>query len=116
MYLPKKANSEKLVLGIHNPCRIVFFFEFADEQLLGEGKWPISLESWSLQLRSDTKMLPQLKTFFFIVTSIVYGCNAIPKTVPLFSPADPVGHKFRDLLIDGYKLYLTLGATVLLIE
>jgi hypothetical protein len=34
--LPKKANSEKLGLGIDNPCRIVFF-EFADEQVLGEG-------------------------------------------------------------------------------
>jgi nuclear transcription Y subunit beta len=26
IYLPKKANSEKLGLGIGNPCRIVFFF------------------------------------------------------------------------------------------
>jgi hypothetical protein len=34
--LPKKANSEKLGLGIDNPCRIVFF-EFADELVLGEG-------------------------------------------------------------------------------
>ncbi len=30
-------------------------------------------ESWSLQQRNDTKMSPQLKSFFFIVTSIVYG-------------------------------------------
>jgi hypothetical protein len=38
IYLPKKrANSEKLGLGIDNPCGIVFFFEFADEQVLGEG-------------------------------------------------------------------------------
>jgi hypothetical protein len=36
MYLPKEANSEKLGLGIDNPCRIGFF-EFADEQVLGEG-------------------------------------------------------------------------------
>jgi hypothetical protein len=36
IYLPKKANSEKLGLGIDNPCRIVFF-EFVDEQVLGEG-------------------------------------------------------------------------------
>jgi hypothetical protein len=36
IYLPKKANCEKLGLGINNPCRIVFF-EFADEQVLGEG-------------------------------------------------------------------------------
>ncbi len=27
----------------------------------------------SLQLRNDTKMSPQLKNFFFIVASIVYG-------------------------------------------
>ncbi len=47
-------------------------FEFADEQVLGEGLWPAFLESWSLQLRNDTKMSPQLKIFFFIVTSIVY--------------------------------------------
>ncbi len=48
------------------------FFEFADEQVLGEGKWPAFLESWSLQLCNDTKMSPQLKSFFFIDTSIVY--------------------------------------------
>jgi hypothetical protein len=36
IYLPNMANSEKLGLGIDNPCRIVFF-EFADEQVLGEG-------------------------------------------------------------------------------
>jgi hypothetical protein len=38
LFTKKKANSEKLGLGIDNPCRIVFFFfEFADEQVLGEG-------------------------------------------------------------------------------
>jgi hypothetical protein len=36
IYLPKKANSEKLGLGIGNPCRIEFF-EFANEQVLEEG-------------------------------------------------------------------------------
>jgi hypothetical protein len=35
MYLPKKANSDKLGLGIDNPCRIIF--EFANEQVLEEG-------------------------------------------------------------------------------
>jgi hypothetical protein len=40
-------------------------FELADEQVLGEGEWAAFLESWSLQLRNDTKMLPQLKSFFF---------------------------------------------------
>jgi antitoxin component of RelBE/YafQ-DinJ toxin-antitoxin module len=32
----KKANFEKLGLGIDNPCRI-FFFEVANESVLGEG-------------------------------------------------------------------------------
>jgi hypothetical protein len=36
IYLPKTVNPEKMRLGIDNPCRIVFF-EFADEQVLGEG-------------------------------------------------------------------------------
>ncbi len=66
MYLPKKVDSEKLGLGIDNPGRIVFFFfEFADEQVFGEGQWPAFLESWSLQLCNDTKMLSQLKSFVF---------------------------------------------------
>jgi hypothetical protein len=40
------VNSEKLGLEIDNSCRIVFFFfEFADEQVLGEGEWPAFLES-----------------------------------------------------------------------
>jgi hypothetical protein len=38
MYLPEKANSEKVGLKINNPCRIyIYFFEFAYEQVLGEG-------------------------------------------------------------------------------
>jgi hypothetical protein len=36
IYLPKMVNSEKLGLGLDNPCRAVLF-EFADEQMLGEG-------------------------------------------------------------------------------
>jgi hypothetical protein len=43
------------------------------------------------------------------------GCNAIPKTVPLFSPADPVGPEFGDSPIDGYNVSLTPDATVKLI-
>jgi hypothetical protein len=39
-------------------------FDFAEEQVLGEGEWPAFLESWSLQLRNETKMSPQLKSFF----------------------------------------------------
>ncbi len=49
------------------------FFDFADEQVLEEGYWPAFLESWSLQLRNDTKMLPQLNSSFFFSASIVYG-------------------------------------------
>ncbi len=37
IYLPIKANFEKLGLGIDNPCRIAFLVEFADEQVLAEG-------------------------------------------------------------------------------
>jgi hypothetical protein len=34
--------------------------------------------SWSLQLRNDTKMSPQLKRFFFfIVVSVVYGWRSL---------------------------------------
>jgi hypothetical protein len=36
IYSLKMANSEKLGLGIDNPCRIVFFV-FVDEHVLEEG-------------------------------------------------------------------------------
>jgi hypothetical protein len=50
-------------------------------------------------------------------TSIVTrGCNAIPKTVHLFSTAHPAGPEFRDSIIDGYDLSLTPDAIVYLIE
>jgi hypothetical protein len=48
-------------------------FEFADEQVLGEGQWLAFLKSWSRQLHNDTKVLPQLNSFLLIVTSIVFG-------------------------------------------
>ncbi len=41
------------------------FFEFADEQVLGKGEQPAFLKSESLQVRNDTKMSPQPKSFFF---------------------------------------------------
>jgi hypothetical protein len=44
------------------------------------------------------------------------GCNAIPKTVHLFSTADPVFLGFEDSFIDGYGLCLTPGATVKFVE
>ncbi len=55
IYLPKKANTEKLGLGIDNPCRIVFLSLRMNKCLE---------RSWSRQLRNDTKMSPQLKRFF----------------------------------------------------
>jgi hypothetical protein len=63
MYSPKKANSEKLGLGIENPCSLVFFFDFAKEQVFRNSKLPAFLESWSVQLRNDPKMSPQLMSF-----------------------------------------------------
>ncbi len=33
-------------------------------KVLGEDSWPTFLESWSLQLRNDIKMSPQLRVFF----------------------------------------------------
>jgi hypothetical protein len=56
------------------------FFEFANEQVLEERWWPAFLDSWSLQRCNDTKMLHQLKSFFFfhfIVTYIVYGSYTV---------------------------------------
>ncbi len=42
-----------------------------------------NLESWSRQLRNDTKMSPQLKSSFLVVTSIVYGFYPLkPTAVP----------------------------------
>jgi hypothetical protein len=75
IYLPKKANFEKLGFGFDNPCKIDFF-EFADEQV----------ESFSLQLRNDTKMSPQLKSFFhrhiYSLHNILHGLSI---TNPNFS-------------------------------
>ncbi len=45
------------------------------------------------------------------------GCNAIPKKVFLFSPADPVGpQQFGLFIMNGCELSLTPGATVRLVE
>ncbi len=49
------------------------YFEFADEQVLGEGYWPTFLESWSRQLCNDTKMSPQLKSFSFVFHRPIQG-------------------------------------------
>ncbi len=72
IYLPKKKG-EFWEVGVGDWQSTQDSFEFAHEQVLGEGWWPAILESWSLQLRNDTKMAPQFKVFFFIVTSLVYG-------------------------------------------
>jgi hypothetical protein len=76
-YLPKMANSEKLGLGIDNPCRIVIL-SLRTNKCLERVKWPAFLESWSLQLRNDTTVSPQLKSYIFIITSILYGRNHEP--------------------------------------
>jgi hypothetical protein len=68
IYLLKKANSEKLGLGIDNPCRIYSLslrMNKCLERVNGR-------HFWNYQLRNDTKMSPQLKSYFFIVPSIVY--------------------------------------------
>jgi hypothetical protein len=53
---------------------LFFFFEFADEQVHGEGYWSAFLESWTLQLCNDAKMSPQLKRFFFFHCHIYSLC------------------------------------------
>ncbi len=78
IYLPKKVNCEKLGLGIDNPWRMFFFFfEFADEQVLGEGSWTAFLDIWSLQLCNDTKMSLQLeprRSSSKSLASVEWGC------------------------------------------
>ncbi len=44
--------------------------------------------AWSLQLRNDTKMSPQLMSFlFFIVTSVVYGLEGVFRVSILWQPS-----------------------------
>jgi hypothetical protein len=52
---------------------------------------------------------PTQEFFFFIVTSIVYGCNACLKPLPFEKLGGP---EFENRPIDGYVLSLTPGATV----
>jgi integral membrane sensor domain MASE1 len=71
IYLPRKANSEKLGLGIDNPHRIVFLSLRTNKCLEGvNGRhfWNPGVFSYA--------MIPRCRpnsTFFFIVASIVYG-------------------------------------------
>jgi hypothetical protein len=89
MYLPeigKKGKFWEVGVGDWQSIQdsFFFFFEFADEQVLRKGWRPAFLESFSLKLRNDTKMLPRLKSFFFfIVASIVYGCNQTRRELSL---------------------------------
>ncbi len=73
IYLPKMANSEKLGLGIDNPCRIVFWVWGWTSAWRGlmTGIFGILESSAATQWYQDCA---QPKTFF-IVTSIVYGEN-----------------------------------------
>jgi hypothetical protein len=71
IYLPKKANSEKLGLGIDNPCRIVFFFFFffsssrmnnCSERLNGRHFWNPGVFSYAMIPRCD----PNSRVFFIM--------------------------------------------------
>ncbi len=72
IYLPKKADFEKLGLGIDNPCRIVFLSLRMNECLEMVNDWHF----WNPRVFSYSmipRCRPNARVFFFIVTSIVYG-------------------------------------------
>jgi hypothetical protein len=74
IYLPEKANSEKLRLGIDNPCRIVFLSLLMSkclERVNDRHFWIPGVISYAMIPRCH----PNSRVFFFIVTSIVYGCG-----------------------------------------
>jgi hypothetical protein len=70
IYLPKKANSEKLGLGIDNPCRIVFLSLRMNKHLERVNDlhfWNPGVFSYAMIPRC----CPHSRLFFFIFTSIV---------------------------------------------
>jgi hypothetical protein len=72
IYLPKKANFEKLGLGIDNPCRIVFLslrMNKCLERVDDRHFWNPGVFSYAMIPRCH----PNSRVFFFIVLSIVYG-------------------------------------------
>jgi hypothetical protein len=77
--LPKTANSEKLGLGLDNPCRIDFFFSisgcYSAWRGLMTGIFGI-LGSSATQRYQDVTSTQEFFLFcffFFVVTSIVFG-------------------------------------------
>jgi hypothetical protein len=72
IYLPKKANSEKLGLGIDNPCRIVFLslrMNKCLERVNDRHFWNPGVFSYAMKPRCR----PNSRVFFFIIISLVYG-------------------------------------------
>jgi hypothetical protein len=72
MYIPEKANSDKLGLEIGNPCRIVFLSLRMNKCLKrvdGRHYWTPGVVSYAMIPRCR----PNSRVFFFIVTSIVYA-------------------------------------------
>ncbi len=75
-YLPKKANSEKLGLGIDNPYRIVCLSSWMNSAWKGLMTgifWNPGVFSYAMIPRCR----PNSRFFFFIVTSIVYGGSTV---------------------------------------
>ncbi len=73
-HLPKKVNSEKLGLGLDNPCRIVFLSLWMNkflERVNDRHLWNPGVFSYAMIPRCR----PNSRFFFFIVTSIVYAPN-----------------------------------------
>jgi hypothetical protein len=74
IYSPKKANFEKLGLGLDNPCRIVFLslqMNTCLERVNDRHFWNPGVFSYAMIPRCR----PNSRVFFFIVQSIVYGQN-----------------------------------------
>ncbi len=76
IYLPKKANSGKLGLGLDNPCRIVFL-SLQTNKCLGRVNWPAFWNPGVFRYAMIPWCRPNSRVFFFIVTSIVYGLQSL---------------------------------------
>jgi hypothetical protein len=79
IYLPKQANSEKLGLVIHNPCRIYFLslrMNKCSERVNDRHFWNPGVFSYAMIWR----WRPNLQVFFFIITYVVYGKQRVQST------------------------------------
>jgi hypothetical protein len=95
IYSPKKAISEKLGLGIDNPCMIVFLSLRTNkclERVNDRHYWNPGALSYVMIPRCH----PNSRVIFFIITSIVYVLTSISHKVPVFyimkSMAEPRDH------------------------